>query len=179
MKKFMISFFLCIACAGYLSAQAVSEDTDITVTSNVSKHIYILSLQDLSFGSLNTTGLNTATGTILIRSNHSSWRFRVYAEKGALAEWDALTSSYISGGDLIPYTFTFNSTATNPAERIISQTVPTALGSELIATFGEKTKYGANGEPFTYSVDIIGVAGGSDWGAGDYRDVLHVSLSVN
>lgn len=179
MKKLMVWFFLCLACIGYLSAQTVSEDTDITVTSNVSKHIYILSLQDLSFGQLSTTGLNTAAGTIVIRSNHSSWQFRVYAEKGALAEWDALTSSYVSGGDLIPYTFTFNSAATNSAERIMAQTVPTALGTELVATFDKKTKNGANGEPFDYSVEVTGVAGGSDWGAGDYRDVLHVSLSVD
>lgn len=179
MKKLIVWFFLCLACVGYLSAQAVSKDTDITVTSNVSKHIYILSLQDLSFGPLSTTSLNTATGTILIRSNHSSWQFRVYAEKGALAEWDTLTSSYVSGGDLIPYTFTFNSTAANSAERIIAKPVPTALGTQLVATFGEKTKYGANGEPFSYSVEVTGTASGSDWGAGDYRDVLYVSLSVN
>lgn len=179
MKKLFLSLMLCLIYIANICAQTVSEDTDIMVSSNVSKHVYILSLQDLSFGPLDTTSLNTATGAIVIRSNHSSWKFKVYAEKGVLAEWDPLTSSFVPGGEMIPYTFTFNSAGASPEERIIAQTVPTALGTELVATFSEKTKYGANGEPFLYSVDITGVAGGADWGAGDYRDVLHVSLSVN
>lgn len=179
MKKLFFLFSLCLAFTGFVNAQDAVEDTDITISSNVSKHIYILSLQDLSFGELDTAGFNTATGVIVIRCNYASWKFKVYAEKGALAEWDQLNSSFVTGGETIPYTFTFNSASSVPAERIIAQTVPTAEGAELVATFSDKTKWGANGEPFTYSVEVNGTAEGSAWGAGDYRDVLHVSLIVN
>ena len=179
MKKLISTFALLLCCLCFGNAQDSTEDEDIIVSSNVSKHAYILSLQDLSFGALDTAGTNTATGVIVIRSNYARWKFKVYAEKGALAEWDVLTSSFVTGGETIPYTFTFNSVSAVPSERIIAQTVPLAQGVELVASFSEKTKWGANGQPFTYSVDVNGTGGGSAWSAGDYRDLLHVSIVVD
>jgi spore coat protein U-like protein len=179
MKKLFFLGLLLLIQTEFVLSQTASEDGDILISSNVAKHAYILSLQDLSFGSLNVSGSNTASGTIVIRCNYKSWAFKVYAEKGALAEWEAESSSYIPGGDTIPYTFTFNSASAVPETRIMAQPVPTTSNEGLIATFSEKTKFGANGEPFLYSVEIIGLAGGSDWTAGNYHEVLYISVIVN
>ena len=179
MKKLFLLGLIFLVRTQFVESQTSSEDADILISSNVAKHAYILSLEDLSFGPLNTSGANTASGTILIRCNYKSWAFKVYAEKGALAEWDIESSSYIANGDTIPYTFTFNGTSTVPDERIIAQPVPTTSNQGLVATFSEKTKFGSNGEPFIYTVDIVGTAGGSDWTAGDYHEVLYVSIIVN
>ena len=179
MKKLVFLLFILLALNGFVSSQTAEEDGDILVSSNVSKHIYIMSMQDLSFGPLNTSGANSSTGIIYIRSNHESWTFKVYAEKGALTEWDTALSSYVSGGETIPYTFTFNGRAATPEERIIGQTVPTTSAAALTASFSEKTKFGSNGEPFSYTVDIAGLPGGANWGAGTYHDVLYMSVSAN
>ncbi|MHB0896674.1 MAG: hypothetical protein ACYC1A_03885 [Spirochaetales bacterium] len=179
MKKLFLLGLLLLIQTEFALSQTATEDGDILVSSNVAKHAYILSLQDLSFGSLNESGSNTASGTIVIRCNYKSWAFKVYAEKGALTEWDAESSSYIPDGDTIPYTFTFNSASAVPEARIIAQPLPTTANEGLIATFSEKTKFGSNGEPFLYSVDVVGTGGGSFWTAGNYHDVLYVSVIVN
>ena len=179
MKKLALLGLLFLIQTEFALSQTASEDGDILVSSNVAKHAYILSLDDLSFGSLNVSGSNVASGTIVIRCNYKSWSFKVYAENGALTEWEAESSSYIPGGDTIPYTFTFNGASAIPESRIIAQPVPTTSNDGLTASFSDKTQFGANGEPFLYSVEIIGLEGGSDWTAGNYQEVLHVAIIVN
>lgn len=179
MKKLFLVGLIFLIQAQFVKSQTVPEDGDILISSNVAKHAYILSCEDLSFGPLNVSGTNTTSGTIVIRCNYKSWAFKVYAEKGVLTEWEAESASYIPDGDTIPYTFTFNSASAVPEARIIAQSVPTTSNEGLIATFNEKTKFGSNGEPFLYSVEISGLAGGSDWTAGNYHEVLYVSVIVN
>jgi hypothetical protein len=179
MKKLFLFGLIFLIQTEFVLSQTAFEDGDILISSNVAKHAYVLSLEDLAFGSLNVSGSNVASGTIVIRCNYKPWAFKVYSEKGVLAEWDTESSSYIPGGDTIPYTFTFNSASAVPETRIIARPVPTASNEGLTATFNKKTKFGANGEPFLYSIEIIGLAGGSDWTAGNYHEVLYVSVIVN
>lgn len=179
MKKLVIVGLLVLAGFGFVSAQTSSENKDITVSANVGKHVYILSAPNLALGTLDVVNGGSATGTAVIRSNHSSWTFKVYAEKGVLTQWDG--SNYVTGANVttIPYTFTFNSAATVATEKIVAQTVPTSAGSALTAAFTAKTTGGASGQEFGYSVNVTGAAGGADWDYADYQDVLHVTVAAN
>ncbi len=151
---------------------------EIILSLNVDKHVYIISLQDLSLGAISSTSPTSASGVMHIRSNRAPWSVGVYAEKGALAEWDPATLSYIAGGEMIPYTFSFNTDSLIPEERIVAQAVPTVSANALTATFNRKTLYGANGEPFGYSVQVSAEAGSAAWAAGYYHDLLHVTLTA-
>jgi len=177
MKKLFLAGMLILV----VSANAISEpsgEEEILLSLNVEKHVYIISYEDLALGEISGTGTTTASGTTYIRSNRTAWSFDVYADKGALTEWNSATSSYVGGGETIPYTFTFNSGSGIAAERIIAQAVPTISANALKAIFNRKTNNGSNGEAFIYSVNVTAGSGSEAWTAGDYRDVLHLSLTA-
>ena len=180
MKKLVIVGLLVLAGFGFVSAQNASENKDITVSANVGKHVYILSAPNLALGTLDVVNGGSASGTAMIRSNHSSWTFKVYAEKGVLTQWDG--SNYVTGANVttIPYTFTFNNAATVASEKIVAQTVPTtAATAATTATFTAKTTGGTTGQAFIYAVNVTGIAAGADWDAANYQDVLHVTVAAN
>lgn len=180
MKKLVIVGLLVLAGFGFVNAQTATQSQDITVSANVGKHVYILSAPNLALGTLDVVTGGSDTDTAMIRSNHSSWTFKVYAEKGVLTQWNGTT--YVTGASVttIPYTFTFNSAATVATEKIVAQTVPTvAATAATTATFTAKTTGGVSGQAFVYGVNVVGIAAGADWDAANYQDVLHVTVAAN
>jgi len=179
MKKLVIVGLLVLAGFGFVSAQAATQSQDITVSANVGKHVYILSAPNLALGTLDVVNGGSKTDTAMIRSNHTSWTFKVYAEKGVLTQWNGTT--YVTGANVttIPYTFTFNNDATVATEKIVAQTVPISAGSALTATFTAKTTGGVSGQAFVYGVNVAGISGGADWDSATYQDVLHVTVAAN
>jgi len=177
MKKLLLTSILVFIALVFSGADPVEEEA-ILLSLNVEKHVYIKSYEDLVLGEISKTSITSDSGTMYIRSNRNPWTFHVYAEKGALTEWDPETSSYIPDGETIAYTFSFNTASSLPSEKIVAQTVPTISADSLEAVFNRTTMYGASGEPFVYSVEVSAAAGNEAWSAGMYHDVLHLWLSV-
>lgn len=179
MKKFVVLVALFAAVSGMAFADNPVSDT-LTVSASVAKHVYILSAPDLSLGVLDVVSGGTDSDNVKIRSNHSSWTFAVYADKGALTQWTG--SAYVTtpGATTVPYTFTFNSAGTLTETAILSGiTVPvTAATAGSTATFAAKTMGGASGQDFVYKVDVAGAEGGAAWDAANYQDVLHFVVTA-
>lgn len=179
MKKLVIVGMLVFAGIGFVSAQGTTVNKDITVSANVAKHVYILSAPDLSLGTLDLVTGGSDSDTAMIRSNHSSWTFKVYAEKGVLTQWDGSNYVTTGGATTIPYTFTFNNAASVASEKIVAQTLPTGQATAATtATFTAKTTGGSSGQGFLYSVNVAGSAQGAAWDAANYQDVLHVTVTA-
>jgi len=180
MKKLIIVGMMVLAAIGIVGAQGTTQSKDITVSANVGKHVYILSAPNLSLGTLDVVNGGTASATAMIRSNHTSWTVKVYAEKGVLTQWDGSNYVTTSGATTIPYTFTFNSAASTASEKIVAQTLPTsAATAATTATFTAKTTGGTSGQAYVYQVDVSGVAAGADWDAANYQDVIHMTVTAN
>ena len=177
MKKWLLVSVFLLASLCFSFADLVEEES-ILLSLNVEKHMYIISTEDLALGEISSTGSTSDSGTVYIRSNRKRWTFGVYADKGALTEWDPAASSYVADASTIPYSFTFNSPSSLLAEKIVAQPVPTVSANSLQAFFNRPTLYGSNGEPFIYSIEVSAASGSDDWTAGNYHDVLHLWLSV-
>lgn len=177
MKKFFVLGLLFLAGIGFASAQTTASK-DIPVSATVDKHVYIVSATDLAFtSSLDGAAAATVSGTAYIRSNHNSWTFKVYADKGILTEY--VGSAYVVSGVTIPYTFTFNSAGAT-AEKMVGITVPTtAATAASTATFTTRTTGGTTGQAFLYSVTVPAMGTTTDWAAATYHDVLHVTVTAN
>lgn len=180
MKKLIIVGMLVLAAIGIVGAQGTTQNKDIKVSASVGKNVYIVSVADLNLGSLNVVSGGSATGNATIRSNHTSWTVKVYADKGVLTQWDGTSYVTTTGATTIPYTFTFNSAASVATEKIVGQALPTGdATTATTATFTKRTTGGANGQPFAYSVNVSGAAGGADWDAANYQDTIHMVVTAN
>lgn len=183
MKKFFVLVAVFAAVSGMAFAANPVSDT-VTVSANVAKHVYILSAPDLSLGTLGVLDVvngGSDSDNVKIRSNHSSWTFAVYADKGVLSQH--IAGVYVTPGatvTTIPYTFTFNSAGTlTAAAKLTGITVPVgAADAGSTATFNAKTTGGAAGMDFVYGVDVAGAVGGAAWDAADYQDVLHFVVTA-
>ena len=179
MKKLIIVGMLVLAAIGIVGAQGTTQNKDIKVSASVGKNVYIVSVADLNLGSLNVVSGGSATGNATIRSNHTSWTVKVYADKGVLTQWDGTSYVTTTGATTIPYTFTFNSASGVTTEKIVGQTLPTSVATAPTATFTARTTGGASGQAFAYSVSVAGAAGGADWDAANYQDTIHMVVTAN
>jgi hypothetical protein len=159
-----------------LSAQTtVTKNLDVTV--DIPKVVSV-TLQDVLLGVLNPLTGITKDSTAVIRSNHYSWTLTAYAQRGMLTVFDG--SAYDETTDTIPYTLAFNSADTNQAQKFISATpLPTSLATALSATFSRKTTGGKDGESFIFTINVPAATAAANWDAGDYRDVLYVTVTAN
>ena len=179
MKKLIIVGMLVLAAIGIVGAQGTTQNKDIKVSANVGKNVYIVSVADLSLGSLDVVSGGSATANAVIRSNHTSWTVKVYADKGVLTQWNGTAYVTTTGATTIPYTFTFNSAASVSTEKIVAQTLTTSATGAPTATFTARTSGGATGQTFAYGVNVTGAAGGADWDAAIYQDTIHMVVTAN
>lgn len=177
MKKFFLIGLLALASIGVVSAQ-ITETKNITVSLNVSK-ILSFSVSNIALNTISPVAGATGTGTANIRTNYYSWSVSVYAQNGALTQWNSSTSSYISGGATIPYTFSFNDSVSTASQKIVNATLGTTLAGASVASFTNRTTGGTGGQAFTYKVTVPAATGTNDWDAGDYQDVIYMQVTVN
>lgn len=173
MKKLALVCAVSFIAIGFASAQSA----DVKVSASVDTNLIFVSISNIDLGPIDLSG-KTVSATAMIRSNHNSWKFQVWADSSFLRVWDG--SAYVSQGNpsIIPYTFSFNDTATLSTEKIVSQTVPTTLGTALTAAFTTKTSGGANGQAFVYKV-IVAPDSNANWESATYQAILHVILATN
>ena len=145
---------------------------------DVPKFVEIQSLEDLPLGVLNPNTGITKTATAIIRSNHYSWTLSAYAQRGALTVFDGLV--YDITTDTVPYILAFNSADPVTAQKFTSTSpLPTTVELALTATFSRKTTGGKTGEPFVYSITVAPEEGAANWDAGNYRDVIYITVTAN
>lgn len=179
MKKFFVLVALFAAVSGMAFAANPVSDT-LTVSASVAKHVYILGAPDLDLGVLDVDNGGSDSDDATIRSNHSSWTFAVYADKGVLTQWSGSAYVTTEGATTVPYTFTFNSAGNlTSAAKLEGITVPVAAATAgSTASFNKKTENGAAGQDFVYEVAVAGAVGGAAWDAANYQDVLHFVVTA-
>lgn len=175
MKKVVLTLFAIAFVIGAAGAQT----QNIAVSANVSTQLYFVSAPStLELGTLNlSTGTYTA-GTVYIRSNLKSWKLKVSADNSELRQWDG--SAYMTSGDpsTVPYTFSFNTASSVPAEKIVNQTLATTPSAATTASFSRKATGGSAGEAFSVRVDVPAEPSGSSWEAANYQVILYLTLSA-
>lgn len=178
-KSIVLALFVLLFTAGIFAQTPANGD--ILVTANVNKNVSIISLPSITLGTLDGATAKTVSSTAVIRSNHVSWNVKVYADNAVLKRYDNNAGAYVTGTGLttIPYTFSFNTASTVAAEKIVGATLTTSISSAATATFTTRTSGGASGQSFDFSVSVPAATAGTDWDAGDYRDVIRVTVTAS
>jgi len=174
-KKRFFSFAMLIQLLVFSSYSQTIKNLDVNL--DIPTFLSLtFSSPTIDFGAITILSGGSRSGIWNIRSNLRSWMVQAYALKGSLTP--VINGVYDETGTRIPYYLSFNTI--DPTYSFSSSSpLPTTSALALTATFTRKTLNGKEGEDFTFLINIPPAPNNQDWDAGNYNDVIYVTVTAN